>query len=98
MANTNYAGHGTLVATVQSSWTLLEARDSVIVTNRSGSADIYFTVDTSNAAVTGANNFVVPNVAGATKEVAVDGPNVTVNLISAGTPTYSVESRRAKIS
>ena len=94
----NVSASGTLVATTVTTVTLTLARGSVRVVNRSGSADIWFTVASSGLTppvptVGGTDCYVAPGVAGATEEVLVgaEGP-VLVSLISSGTPTFTVES------
>jgi len=66
---------------------------AVRVTNDTGAAAIYFTVDGSTPTVGGAGTYRVPAVAGATADVTTQGGASTdaVKLISVGTPTYSVE-------
>lgn len=70
---------------------------SVRVTNDTGVAAIFFTVDGSDPAVNGAKSYRVPALAGAYTDVEVpgsDGPDTIVKLISAGAVTYSVEGSR----
>ena len=89
MANPNFAHHGTLVASTAAAVTLLRADQAVEVVNRSGSAEIYFTVDGSTPTVGGDDCYVVP-ASVSSYVVAVGEAEVTVTLISSGTPTYSV--------
>lgn len=95
MANT--AASGTLVASTPATVTLNEARGSIRVVNRSGSADIWFTVASSGQTpavptVGGNDCYVAAAAAGETEEVLVGQPPVNVILISSATPTYTVES------
>lgn len=63
----------------------------VRVTNVSGTAAVYFTVDGSTPTVGGQGCYVLP-AAMCSLRVAdkTPGPTSSVNLISAGTPTVSV--------
>lgn len=67
------------------------------VVNVTGAAPIFFTVDVVGGrnpqpAVNGPNCYCAASVVGATVPVRVNGSGgVVVNLISAGTPAYTVE-------
>lgn len=97
----NVAGSGTLTSSTVQTVILAEARNAVRVVNRSGTSEIWFTVSegtTPPVPVTGAVDcYVVPAVAGASTEVKVGtGPeSVEVSMISAGTPTFTVETNQA---
>lgn len=91
------SSHGTLtaatVATVSVGADVVDnwkAATTIEVLNRSGSAEIFFTLDGSAPTVAGPNTYIVPAAIGSVMvDVTLDGP-VTVKLISTGTPTYSV--------
>ena len=76
---------------------LSAAGQGIKVINQSGSAPIYFTVsrpggDCPVPTVGGADNFCAASVAGASDFVRHDGMyGSIVQLISSGTPTYTVE-------
>lgn len=96
----NEAFSGTLVASTVLTVTLNTARENVRVVNRSGSADIYFTVAGSGQTPTaptvgGSDCYVAPGAAGASEEVSVGQAPIVVSLISSGTPTFTVESNQA---
>lgn len=65
----------------------------VEVQNVDGADEIYFTVDGTTASVLANDNHVLPAVAGSSLLVPVYAQEVEIRLISAGTPTYSVEVR-----
>lgn len=93
--------HGTLVANtvatasvtadsdIQVSNVATEQSTKVEVLNRDGTAEIYFTVDGTTPTVGGTGCYVLPAAIGAYSVEGVRG-SVTVKLISAGTPAYSV--------
>lgn len=84
------ATHQTIVAATVDTVTFGVDFNEVEVLNRSGSAEIYFTVDGTTPTVGGTNCFVVPAaISSAIVGVPTVGPTV-VKLISSGTPTYSV--------
>jgi Chitobiase/beta-hexosaminidase C-terminal domain len=88
------SAHETLAATTEDDVTITDPQVDVAVTNRSGSAEIYFTIDGSTPTVGGENTFVLP-AATCSREVSSDKFNTAtpvVKLISTGTPDYSVES------
>lgn len=96
MANPNFASHGTLVANTVATVTLNKGAGYVTVVNRSGSAEIYFTVAVGTntpvaPTVGGSDTYVLPAAIGSVRVPAAFG-TVAVSLISTGTPTYSVES------
>jgi hypothetical protein len=82
------AYHGTLVASTVASVLITGADGTVEVINRSGSAEIYFTVNGVVPTVGGTDCFVVPAAIGS--YVVVSSASPTVQLISSGTPTFSV--------
>lgn len=85
------ARHGTLVASTVTTVTLPSNVTQLEVLNRSGSAEIYFTVDGSTSPTVGGNDcYVLPASIGATIVSSQDTANTVVRLISSGTPTYSV--------
>jgi hypothetical protein len=82
---------GTLVGSAVTTVTLDQAYTQVQVLNRSGTAEIFFTVDDGVPTVGGDNCFCVAAAIGASMTVGVpDDENTTVQLISTGTPTYTV--------
>lgn len=81
-----------LVAATVDTVTIDRDCEQVKVTNVTGTAAIYFTTDGSTPTVGGAGTYEVPASALASTVVnRVVGPPSVVKLISAGTPTYSVE-------
>ena len=95
--------HGTLVAATVDTVNILNPSPTVTVVNRSGVSEIYFTINGVAPTVGGDNTYVLPAVIGA---LAIKVPQPTgpgaggysaanpafqVQLISSGTPTYSVE-------
>jgi len=83
--------HATLIATTVDSVTITEKRfDAVEVTNRDGAAEIYYTIDGSTPAVGADNTWVLPAAVSSRVHDAAGDGNVKVELISAGTPKYSV--------
>jgi hypothetical protein len=87
--------HGTLVAATVTTVTFsadADTIDTVEVINRSGSAEIFFTVDGTTPTVAGNDCEILPAAVGAV-EVGVPGrASTVVKLISAGAPTYSVRA------
>ena len=82
----------TLGADTVDTVTFTEDRESVRVYNDDGADVIWFTVDGSTPEANGAKSYRVPATAGASVTVDVrTGAATSVKLISAGTPTYSVE-------
>lgn len=63
---------------------------SVEVVNRTGTADIYFTIDGSTPTVGGDNTYVVPAALGAAQRIGSAPGTDVVKLISASTQAYSV--------
>lgn len=87
----SFAHHGTLAAGQVTTVTLTSADNTVEVINRTGSAEIYFTVGSEPATPTveGDDCYIVPE--GLTSYVVNGVPGaVVVKLISAGTPKFSV--------
>jgi hypothetical protein len=81
-----------LVAATVDTLTFSNDRDSVRVYNDTGTAVIHFTVDGTVPTTNGANTYRVPAVAGAyTDAEPRSGAATVVKVISAGTPTYSVQ-------
>ena len=93
IAATEVALYGkTLAANTEDDVTIARDCDRARVYNDTGTAIIYFTVDGSTPTVAGNNTYRVPATAGASKSVDVPtAGNTVVKVISAGTPTYSVE-------
>lgn len=92
----NTAVHNTLVATINDTVTLDLCAGHVTVVNRTGTAEIYFRVGNveeppAAAVVSGVNTYVIPAAIGSLT-VAADQGDVVVNLISSGSPSYSVEA------
>lgn len=87
------AYHSTLTASTVDTVTLTSAAKRLRIINRSGTAEIYYTTNGSAPTVFGANCYVV--VAAITEDSARnelgDQNETKVQLISSGTPTYSVE-------
>lgn len=92
--------HHTLAASTTDTVTLTGAWRQVMVTNRSGSAEIYVTVDGTTPTVGGNSTYVLPAAVGSRVFTISATPlnprgNATASsvttLISSGTPTYSVE-------
>ncbi len=91
--------HGTLEAATVATVTVTAAKatgavnqiglPAIEVLNRSGSAEIYFTVNGADPTVGGEDCHVLPAAVCALSVPGVGSP-VTVKLISVGTPTYSV--------
>jgi hypothetical protein len=92
MANysANIAKHATLVAATVDMVTLAQDAQQVEVINR-GTVDIYFRVDGTAPAVGGDDCEVLP--AGASLIVPTPNSTTVVELISSGTPPYSVVVR-----
>ena len=81
-----------LIASTVDTVTFANDRGTVRVTNDTGTAAIFFTVDGSTPTVNGAATYRVPASVGASASVGSgSGATKTVKLISSGTPTYSVE-------
>jgi hypothetical protein len=85
--------HGTLESNQVTTVTLDANYRYVEVLNRSGDAEIYFTVDGPVPSVSGADCFVLPAVI-SVREVDSRASGITVvRLISTGTPTWTVSGR-----
>jgi hypothetical protein len=83
-----------LAAGVVDTVTFADDLDEVTVIGLDGSAAVYFTLDGSTPTVGGANTYVLPAAVGtAAFEPATSGHTV-VKLISAATPTISVQRSR----
>jgi hypothetical protein len=88
-ATPNY--HGQLAANTVDVVTMNADWESIQVVNRSGTAEIYFTVNGTAATVGGANCYVLPACLGVATPTGINFNAVTViQLISSGTPTYSI--------
>lgn len=94
MGATDVASYNhTLVADTVDTVTIARDAEKVRVYNDTGSAVIWFTVDSSAPAANGGNCYRVPATAGAYTTVTVTGAgNTVVKLVSSGTPTYAVEA------
>lgn len=91
----NIAYHSTLVASTVDTVTLDKGAEYITVVNRSGAAEIYFTVGTTVTppaapTVGGNDTYVLPAATSSVRVASGIGP-IEVQVISAGTPTYSVE-------
>jgi len=89
------AAHATLGASTVDTVTLTATNGKLTLLNRSGAAEIYFTISIDGTApspptVLGTDCFVLPAAIGSV-EIPVSGEPTIVKLISTGTPTYSVE-------
>lgn len=88
------SAHETLAADAVDNVTISKPGDEVEVTNRDGSAELYFTIDGTDPTVGGDDTFVLP-AAICSRIVSQDqdaSPVRVVKLISSGTPAYSVEA------
>lgn len=92
MAST-FAKHGTLTAATVATVTLTAPGPTLLIINKSSTDTIYYTFGTApgDPTAAGDDTYCVPPGAGKRHK---QGPFVTliVKLISAGTPTYSVET------
>lgn len=88
-ASSSWAVHRTLVAATVDRVTFADF-DQVEVMNRSGSAEIYFTVDASDPTVGGSNTHCLPAAISALVAKSGARGSTVVRLISSGTPTYSI--------
>ncbi len=83
--------HAQLAAATVDTVTLSADYAEVEVVNRTGDAEIFFTVDGATPAVAGNDTHVLPAaIGGVTVNPNADGGNTVVKLISAGTPKYTV--------
>ena len=92
--NAQRAYHGTLVASTVDTITLRQGFEFVEIMIRSGTAEIYYTLDgTTNPIVGGADCYVVPGaITSRIRANPLGSRNTTVvKLISSGTPTYTVQ-------
>jgi hypothetical protein len=88
-ATPNY--HGQLAANTVDVVTMNADWESIQVVNRSGTAEIYFTVDRATPTVGGPDCYVLPACLGVATPTGINFNAVTViQLISSGTPTYSI--------
>jgi hypothetical protein len=87
----NRITHVTLVANTVTTVTLAQEQEQIGIVNRSGSAEVYFTVDGTTPTVGGDDCWVMPAMIGMMTTGLVEGPPITViKMISSGTPTVSV--------
>jgi hypothetical protein len=91
-ATVRRAYHGALTASAVDTITLSRAFEFVEIVNRSGTAEIFYTLDGSTPTVGGAECYIVPGaiVGSVRANPQGDQNTVVVNLISSGTPNYSV--------
>lgn len=82
--------HSTLSGSVVDTVVLGSAWDTIQIMNRSGTSEIYYTVDGSTPTIGGVNTRVLPASICADAPPIPEGTPVTVKLLSSGTPTYSV--------
>ena len=90
------AASGTLTGSTVDTVILTKPCSTVTVVNVTGSAAIYFTVCTvggpsAQPTVGGADCKVLPAAIGSVDVKIISGYGVVVNLISSGTPGYTVE-------
>lgn len=85
----NVAYHGTLSASTVDTITVAQAGVTVEVINRTGTAEIYFTVNGATPTVGAADTFVVPSAV-MSYVVTNNGAQAVVRLISSGAEAYSV--------
>lgn len=90
-AEKNGAHAKTLVAATVDTVTFTGDVDDVEIVSHDGAAAIYVTVDGSTPTVAGEGTRVLPAAIGALVTRAPGSGNTVVKLISAGTPTYSVQ-------
>jgi hypothetical protein len=83
------ANNKALVASTEDKVTFTRDVRTARVTNLTGSAAIYFTIDNTAATVAGANCYVIPAAVGSV-EVNMPDDSDVIRLISSGTPSYSV--------
>jgi hypothetical protein len=91
-ASGSWSVHRTLAAATVDRLTFGGNFGQVEVLNRSGAAEIYFTVDGADPTVGGSSTHVLPATISALVVRSGGRANTTVKLISSGTPTYSVRS------
>lgn len=84
--------HITLVAATVATVNLAVNASRVEVVNRSGSAEVYFTVNGATPTVGGDDTHVLPAAIGSVEVPDEIGGDVVVKLISSGTPTVSVRA------
>jgi hypothetical protein len=90
MAQVQYA---TLVASTVTTLTFTDGKPRVEVFNRTGTAEIFFTVDGSTPTVGGTNCQMIPAaIQGLTVDEESTGNTVLVKIISTGTPTVSART------
>lgn len=88
------SAHQTLSASEIDTVTVTEPQIDIELTNRTGTSEIYFTIDGSDPTVGGESCFVLP-AAVCSRVVSSDKfntPTALIKLISAGAEAYSVES------
>ena len=87
------AYHAALTAASVDTVTLDHVTAKVEIINRSGTAEIYYTLDGTAPTVAGDDCYVVPAAISSAVRAnpQVDQNQLVVKLISSGTPTYSVQ-------
>lgn len=83
--------HGTLVASTISTVTFPSDVLQLEIINRSGSAEIYYTVDGSAPTVGGNDVPVLPAAICVDKTISPGSGATVIKLISSGTPTYTIK-------
>jgi hypothetical protein len=83
-----------LTANTVDTVTFADVIGEVEVTNVSGTAKIFFTVDGSTPTVGGADTFELGAAAGASKTIRLRTKGSVFKLISSGTPEYSLTKTR----
>jgi hypothetical protein len=84
----------TLSAATVDTVTFTDDLSLVRIINQDGAAKIYVTVDGSAPTVGGAKTYMLPAAISVLEIPLADADDLAVKLISAGTPTYSVERVR----
>lgn len=84
--------HLTLVAATVAEVTLPTNAGRVEVLNRTGTAEVYFTVNGAVPTVGGDDTHVLPAAISSVEVPRTRGSNVVVKLISSGTPSVSVRA------
>lgn len=82
--------HGSLTANEVTTVVLDQAYAAVEVLNRSGNAEIYFTVDGPDPTIEGDDCYVLPAAMGSIEVRASAYTPVAIKLISMGSPTFTI--------